>query len=232
MQDIVGSPSNQIPDSWVTSTSFVDWKSETVQAFLAKSLEGYEEANDTEKAVRLFTAVRDDIRYDPYQISFNENDYRASYIATLPAAYCVPKAILLTSCLRAIGIPAGMGFADVKNHLNSPKLQDMMQTDLFAYHGYVALKLGDKVFKVTPTFNKDLCDRFGVKAIDFDGTADALFHEYDANARKHMEYVKDRGIFEDPPMANIIKDLVEIYPKMKDRKLAEASQKSDADFAA
>ena len=144
----------------------------------------------------------------------------------------MPKAILLTASLRRVGIPAGVGFADVKNHLNSPKLADLMQTDMFCYHGYVAMKLEGQTFKVTPTFNKELCDRFGVRAIDFDGTADALFHEYDGDNRKHMEYVKDRGIFENPPMLDILADMAEIYPKMKSICDAELQLEEDPEFAA
>jgi hypothetical protein len=53
----------------------------------------------------------------------------------------VPKAILLAATLRASGIPAAVGFADVRNHLNSPKLTKLMETDLFIYHGYVAFGL-------------------------------------------------------------------------------------------
>ena len=70
-----------------------------------------------------------------------EDDYRASRIAGEAIEFCVPKAILLTAALRAAGIPAAVGFADVRNHLNSPKLAELMGTDLFIYHGYVALWL-------------------------------------------------------------------------------------------
>ncbi|WP_233357585.1 transglutaminase-like domain-containing protein, partial [Vibrio cholerae] len=69
----------------------------------------------------------------------SEADYRASEILKTPSAFCVPEAILLTAAMRAAGIPAAIGFADVRNHLNSPKLTELMGTDLFIYHGYVAL---------------------------------------------------------------------------------------------
>lgn len=232
MQDIVGSSSATVPDSWTKPTSYVNGDDPAVQEFLTKALAGLEGASDKKKAIRLFNAVRDEIRYDPYQMTFNIEDYKASHIATLPAAYCVPKAILLTACLRAVGIPAGVGFADVKNHLNSAKLAEIMETDLFAYHGFVSLKIDGKVFKVTPTFNKDLCDRFGVRAIEFDGTADALFHEFDADKRKHMEYVKDRGIFENPPMEEVLDALAVIYPKIKALGMGTVSQNIDPEFAA
>lgn len=232
MIDVVGADSSDVPESWITATSYVDYENSEVQTFLSNALAKTNPTSNTEKAITLFNAVRDDIRYDPYQIGFDKAEYKASYIASLPAAFCVPKAILLTACLRAIGIPAGVGFADVKNHLNSPKLAEKMGTDLFVYHGYVALKLEGIVYKVTPTFNQELCDRFGVKVIEFDGTSDALFHEFDADQNKHMEYVKDRGIFENPPMVHILKDLEEIYPKLKVMKNQTSKGDVDPQFAA
>jgi hypothetical protein len=54
----------------------------------------------------------------------------------------------------------------VKNHLNSPKLSDLMETDLFIYHGYVALWLKGRMFKVTPAFNTELCQRFRRQGTD------------------------------------------------------------------
>ena len=41
--------------------------------------------------------------------------------ATLARGYgfCVNKAVLLAALARAVGIPARLGFADVRNHLSS-----------------------------------------------------------------------------------------------------------------
>ena len=106
---------------------FIDSDSREVRDFVNTSLEGMDpKASDTDITIRLFEAVRERIRYDPYSMSFEPEPYRASVIAGMEAAYCVPKAILLTACLRAAGIPAALGFADVKNHLNTPKLAEMM----------------------------------------------------------------------------------------------------------
>ena len=201
-------------DGYLQPTHYIDSDSEAIRAFVQKVLDNPDALSDTQKAVRLFYAVRDEIRYDPYAFSVHPEDYVASKIAGFKAAYCVPKAILLTACLRAAGIPAAVGFADVRNHLNSPKLAELMQSDLFIYHGYVQLWLGDKSFKVTPAFNSELCDRFGVKPLEFDGTADALFHEFDQQNRRHMEYVKDRGVYREVPMEQILSDFREFYPRL------------------
>lgn len=196
-------------------TRFVDHDSAPVRGFAARALSSLpDDATDTARAVALFDAVRDGLRYDPYAFSPDPADYRASVIATQPAGFCVPKAILLAAVLRAAGIPAALGFADVRNHLNTPKLQEMMGTDLFVYHGYVQLWLGARSVKVTPAFNMALCDRFGVKPLIFDGSSDALFHEYDAAERRHMEYVHDRGLFVDFPAEAFFDTFHRTYPRL------------------
>ncbi|MCO5130002.1 MAG: transglutaminase family protein [Xanthobacteraceae bacterium] len=203
--------------AYLMPTYFVDSDSAPVREFAAEALRGFENASPTEKAIRLFDAVRDRIKYDPFHVGTTPDDYRASTVVRRPSNYCVPKAILLAAVLRAAGIPAAPGFADVKNHLNSAKLADLMGTDLFIYHGYVALWLDGKMFKVTPAFNTELCQRFGVRELVFDGHSDALFHEFDTRNRRHMEYVNDRGWFVDPPIDQLLKDFREIYPKLWDK---------------
>lgn len=194
--------------------AFVDSNAPGVRAFAAKALQGMANATPTAKAIRLFDAVRDEIRYNPFHIGTTPDEYRASHVAVQPSGYCVPKAILLTALYRAAGIPAAVGFADVKNHLNSPKLAELMGTDLFIYHGYVTLWLDGRPIKVTPAFNTELCERFGVKQLVFDGRNDALFHEFDTKNNRHMEYVNDRGHFADPPIDALLADFRATYPKL------------------
>jgi transglutaminase-like putative cysteine protease len=201
------------PPEFLQSTTFVDSDSPEVRAFVSHALDR-PNLSATEKAIGLFNAVRDQIKYDPFHLPLAEDDYRASRIANKPSNFCVPKAILLTAALRAAGIPAAVGFADVKNHLNSPKLSDLMGTDLFIYHGYVALWLKERMFKVTPAFNTELCQRFGVRELIFDGEHDALFHEFDTRDHRHMEYVNDRGWFADPPIAQLLSEFRATYPKL------------------
>lgn len=198
----------------LASTPYVDSESDEIRAFVARNLPDAAELSPTQRATRLFDAVRDQVRYNPFNIGTTADEYRASYIATQPTNYCVPKAIMLTAALRAAGVPAAVGFADVRNHLNSPKLAELMETDLFIYHGYVALWLDGRQIKVTPAFNTEMCERFGVKQLVFDGQNDALFHEFDVNSQRHMEYVNDRGWFVDPPIKQLLQDFHTTYPKL------------------
>jgi transglutaminase-like putative cysteine protease len=206
-------PNACLPE-FLVSTAFVDSTSSEVREFVSRSLDNTPDLSATDKAICLFEAVRDRIKYNPFDIDTAEDEYRASRIACKPSNFCVPKAILLTAALRAAGIPAAVGFADVRNHLNSPKLADLMGTDLFIYHGYVALWLDGNLFKVTPAFNTELCERFGVRQLIFDGKSDALFHEFDTNSQRHMEYVRDRGWFADPPIGQLLREFRVTYPKL------------------
>ena len=99
------------PPEFLQSTPFVDSDSPEVHEFVSRALEG-PDLSATEKAIGLFNAVRDQIKYDPFHLGLAEDDYRASRIAGRPSNFCVPKAILLTAALRAVGIPAAVGFAE------------------------------------------------------------------------------------------------------------------------
>ncbi|MCD1627614.1 MAG: transglutaminase-like domain-containing protein [Alphaproteobacteria bacterium] len=222
-------------ERYVMPSHFVESDSLEVQGFVTSALRDLPvDATNRDKAIRLFEAVRDDIRYDPYCFALDADSYRASRIAGAEAAFCVPKAILLAACLRAVGIPAALGFADVRNHLNTPKLQELMGTDLFIFHGYVQLWLGNEAYKVTPAFNMELCERFGVKPLVFDGYHDALFHEFDEQNHRHMEYVNDRGLYFDAPIDEFLKAFRETYPKLEEFNLIRISKDAngyDSGFA-
>ena len=177
--------------------------------------------DEVEKGVMLFYAVRDEIRYDPYAVRFSEECYQATTVLRERVAYCIPKAVLLAASARAVGIPAALGFADVKNHLNTEKLRESMGRDTFIYHGYTMLKLDGNWVKATPAFNLTLCEKFGVHPLEFDGRSDALFHEFDAQDRRHMEYVNERGIFADMPFEEILSAFRTYYPMYNEQYLKD-----------
>lgn len=203
--------------AWIDPTWFIDSDSDAVGDFARGAVGGSDDP--VERAVALFHAVRDGIRYDPYGISYAPEAFRASTVVHAPSNWCVPKSVLLVAAARHLGIPARLGFADVRNHLTSEKLTATMGTDLFAWHGYAELLLPDpdgaagatRWFKLSTAFNIELCERFGVKVLEFDGTADALMHPYDAAGNRHMEYVRQRGSFDDLPLARILDDFAAIY---------------------
>lgn len=180
-----------------------------------------------ERAVSLYRAVRDTVRYDPYRIDLSETGMSASNALRQGHGWCVPKAVLLAAVCRAQGIPARLGFADVRNHLSTERLRSTMKTDVFAWHGYTSLWIDGAWRKATPAFNIELCEKFGLLPLEFDGESDSLYHPFDRAGRQHMEYVNERGAFDDLPLAQIRAVFREIYPDMP-----TASAVADGDFAA
>ena len=169
--------------------------------------------SNRDRAVSLYYAVRDAIRYNPFLDFSRPEAFQASAVLQAGEGFCVGKAALLAACARAAGIAARVGFADVKNHLTTPRLAETMGSDLFVYHGYTELLLEGRWVKATPAFNLALCQRFRVKPLEFDGRADSIFHPFDADNRRHMEYLHDRGTHADVPVEEIQRAFREAYPK-------------------
>ncbi len=205
-----------IDPTWLAPSYYLDSDSREVANFAAKAIgeSGADPAaTPIDKAIKLFYAVRDGFRYDPYGMDPRPEAFRASHVAGLDTAWCVTKSVLLTAAARNQGIPARLGFADVRNHLSSEKLLERLGTDLFIWHGYSELLLDGRWFKLSTAFNIELCERFGVKPLDFDGTDDALMHPFDTSGNRHMEYVNQRGSFDDLPYEQIVADFAEFYPE-------------------
>ncbi len=208
--DLQGDPG----DEHLAPTWFLDSDHPVVREFASDAVDGCDE--ESERIRRLFATVRDAIRYDPYTASADPRDYRASAVIERGVAYCVPKAVVLTAAARALGVPARLGFADVRNHLQSRRLAEVMGTDVFVFHGYAELHVLGAWRKATPAFNAALCARFGVPPLKFDGTEDALLHPFSGDGRRHMEYVRDRGVYADLPLALILSTFATAYPGMID----------------
>lgn len=212
---------------YLRPTKFIDSDHPAVVAF-AKESAGVR--SDIEKAVLIFYAVRDQIKYDPYRIEFTEDRFKASVVLENRYGYCVAKALLLTAALRAVGIPCRMRFADIRNHLTPARLKEVMETDIFTWHGYAEIFLGGRWVKATPAFNLDMCNKLEIFPVEFDGIHDATFPEFDRKGNRHMEYVHDYGVFSDLPLDLILGSFKENYPnfftKEKDEFLAKLEQRA------
>lgn len=199
-------------NDWLRPTAFIDSDAPQVMAFARKAVG--RETDPRPRAVALYYAVRDGVTYTPYCDYQSPETYRASAVLAKGAGFCVGKAALLAAAARAEGIPARLRFADVRNHLCTPRLRELMGGDVFVYHGYVELEIEGRWLKATPAFDLALCERFGVVPLEFDGREDSIFHPLDAEGRQHMEYLHDRGSRDDVPLDELREAMARLYPHM------------------
>lgn len=162
-------------------------------------------------ACRLFDAVRD-IPYTAPDVD-RLDSFRASTVLAEDRGYCVAKASAFTALCRAAGLPARLGFADVSNHLATPRILALMGGDVFAWHGYAEILLDGRWLKVSPTFDSALCARMGVAVLAFDGVHDAHLQPFDQAGRTFMRYDKMHGTFHDVPARFLAAEMNRLYPR-------------------
>lgn len=85
---------------------------------------------------------------------------------------------------------------------------------------------------MTPAFNIALCEKIKVNPLDFDGINDAIFHPFDREGRRHMEYVTDHGSFTDLPYDTIIETFITCYGDAAKNHQEQASQAGDFELTA
>jgi transglutaminase-like putative cysteine protease len=197
--------------SYLEPTYFLDSDSSEVIVFARQAIGS--ETDLTQRAIKLFYAVRDGFRYDPFSIFLEPEAFRASDVIKKGRGFCITKAVLLAAAARSAGIPCAIGMSDVVNHFTSDKLKKAMGfREVFIHHGHVALYLAGHWVKAAPAFNIELCSRFGVPPTDFDGAHDAMLQAYDASNKLRMEYLRDHGFWSDLPFNRIKEDMEGYYP--------------------
>jgi transglutaminase-like putative cysteine protease len=217
---------------YLEPTAIIDSDHPVVKDYAAKAADGAKDP--VERAIKLYLAVRDSIRYDPYSPFWLPEHYRASSIIMRGRGFCVPKASLLCALGRVCGIPSRVGFATVRNHLATRQLLEFLGSDLFVYHGYVDFLLEGKWVKCTPAFNRELCLKHNVAPLEFDGRSDSVFQPYNSDKQRYMEYVEFTGVFADIPVAAIVdswkKTYGEHFIEKSQRLLAERQKTTHSNF--
>ena len=194
-------------EKYLKSTSTFDSDSESIEEKARELTQGKEDA--IEKARALFYFVRDGISYNIYVPKHMPEHFRASNTLARGKGYCVQKAVLLVALARAAGIPARLGCAKIRNYLVPPKVLEILKSDIFPWHGYAELYLDGKWVKATPAFDLKMCQEYRLIPVEFDGRNDARFHPLNLDGKPHIEYLLDRGPFDDVPLAEIRKALIE-----------------------
>jgi transglutaminase-like putative cysteine protease len=206
----------QTDQIYLTPTQIIDSDHPTLREYAMRTAGS--SLDPVDRAIKLFRAVRDDIRYDPYSPFYLPEHHQASWVFQRGRGFCVPKASLLCALGRACGIPSRVGFATVRNHLATQQLLDFMGSDLFVYHGFVEFYLERKWVKATPAFNRELCWRHGVDPLEFNGREDALFQPFNKRNEKFMDYLEYTGTYADIPVSAIVEGWEEAYGKNRVRR--------------
>ena len=195
-------------EHYLEPTPIIDCHHKAIQEKAHKLEEG--EEGIVEKASSLFYFVRDEIKYNPYLPRYLPEHFRASNTLARTEGFCVQKAVLLIALSRAIGIPARLGFAVIKNHLLPEKVAEMLITNVLPDHGYAELYLKGKWVKATPTFDLEMCKKNRIIPVEFDGKNDTRFHSRTQDGKLHIEYLLERGSYEDVPLNEIRKWLAPV----------------------
>ena len=186
---------------YLRPTPTFDCDNESIKGKAQDLSAGQEKVAD--KAKSLFYFVRDEIKYNIYVLSDLPEYYRASRVLEVGEGFCIQKAVLLATLARAVGIPARLHLAAIRNHLMPDKLKELMGTNLFPSHGYAELYIEGKWVKATPAFDLKMCQQNGIIPVEFDGKNDAMFHSHNLDGKLHIEYIQDRGHFDDLPFDTI-----------------------------
>lgn len=194
---------------FLCSSYYLDYDHPAIESFVQKHILSC--VDDKSKAISLYSAVRDHWRYNPLKVHTHKEDWRASEIIQRADGHCLDKSIILVACLRAVGIPARLHLAKVKNHIAVERIIERFGHDELTPHGMVDLLLNGSWLKVSPAFNKELCDKLNVEVLDFDGENDSIFQEFSKSGALFMRYIEDYGYFEDVPMDFIFHNMQENY---------------------
>ena len=185
-------------DKYLKPTAAIDWDNKAVERKARELTRGLK--TDREKAIALYYFVRDEIKHNPYAPGLAPEEFKASLILQRGNGYCQHKALLLVALARAAGIPARPGYADVRDHMLSPKFRAMIGGDnLLIQHGYAELYIDGKWIHASPAYDLGTCNKMGFVPVEFDGIHDARDPAFNQRGEPHIEYVKDHGTYDDFP---------------------------------
>ena len=116
----------------------------------------------------------------------------------------------------------------VRDSIISNEIESVIRNSHHEHFSWMERKFGMKLrekLDVWPDFI-ELCERFGLLPLDFDGRHDSIYHPFDKAGNRHMEYVNQRGAFDDMPLTQIVADFQVVYPTM----MREQAQMHAASF--
>jgi transglutaminase-like putative cysteine protease len=194
-------------------TEFLDHDHLVVRNFARRACQGVPD-DPIDRAVALYYAVRDKILYEVYDADLSRAGLRASSIISRGQGFCVHKSIVYAAVCRAAGVPSRIVLTDVRNHLASARLRELVGGDVFRFHALNSVHLDGRWVRATPVFNKLLCRLYGITPLEFDGHADSMSHPYDTNGRRYMEFLHEYGEFDDFPFELVVEGIRAAHPRL------------------
>ncbi|MCF6469988.1 transglutaminase domain-containing protein [Nonomuraea sp. MG754425] len=202
-----------IPGEFLAVTEFLDHDHPVVTEFVARELAG-RWGTPKENAVTLYYAVRDKLNYEVYSADLSRAGLRASAVIARGQGFCVHKSIVYAAVCRAAGVPSRIVLTDVRNHLASPRLRELVGGDVFRFHALNSVCLDGRWVRNTPVFNKMLCRLYGIAPLEFDGVEDSVSHPYDLQGRRYMEFLGEHGEFADFPYELVVPGIRAAHPRL------------------
>ena len=194
-------------EEYLKATPLIDCEAKPIKDKAQSLTRGQKDS--IEKAKSLFYFVRDKIKYNPYVPRYLPEHFQASNILSQGNGFCFQKAILLVALARAVGIPARLRHAHIRNHLLPDKIAKMIRTNVLPDHGYAELYLEGKWVKAAPVFDLRMCQKNRIIPVEFDGKNDAVFHSHNQDGKLHIEYIKDCGHYQDVPLDKIWEAMIQ-----------------------
>ncbi len=203
-------------EKYIAETTYFNYSHQIIQEFLKKHLTG-KEKDAIEQTQKLYVAVRDHWKYNPYHFTTQENEWIVSNLMQREDGHCLDKGIILITCLRALKIPSRLCLAKVKNHIGVEKLIKYLGSDVIVPHGYIEVFLNNEWIVLTPAFNKELCSLMKVDVMDFDGKNGTMFQSFTTDGNQFMEYIEDYGNYDDLPLEKIKSLVYDHYPVLREK---------------
>ncbi len=193
---------------YLNCTEIIDCDTKVIKDQAYELTEGLQ--TDREKAIALYYFVRDKIKHNAYASLYDLERYKASQILQAGNGVCQQKAILLVALARVVGIPARLGFIDVRDHLLSDTFREMIGgIDILPFHGYAELCIDGRWIHASPAYDIEICRRKRFVPVEFDGVNDSKDSPYDLDGKPHIEHLKYHGPYDDFPWDEILKYYVE-----------------------
>jgi transglutaminase-like putative cysteine protease len=153
--------------------------------------------------------------------------FRASETLLRRTGFCIHKCILFSALARAVGIASRLAFSDVRNHLSTPRLRELVGGDVFCYHAHAEIYLGQRWLQVTPVFNRNLCQLFRTAPLEFDGERSATLQAFDQSGRVTLETVREHGVFAEFPYESCLSAMHSAHPRLAGEARSRAQRNAE-----